>query len=204
MSKRSYETIPAQKYGSFCLTHLNKWYKLRQITGTYCKVNHTCGFQSNVSHDVSISSIVVRNDKFKEKAAQDNENLERLCAERNIYFINHAKNILPQHLNKSKLHLNRKGSSILTSNFVKAPSHVFNWLEETSDKDSFSECEENKLKSVDASINCSILGSLRRKHLKKLIIAHLNINSLRNKFQFLADQIKGKADLLMVSETKLD
>ena len=84
----------------------------------------------NDSHDVSISSIVVRNDKFKEKAAQVNENLERLCAERNIYFINHAKNILPQHLNKSKLHLNRKGSSILTSNFVKALSHVFNWLEE--------------------------------------------------------------------------
>ena len=40
--------------------------------------------------------------------------------------------------------------------------------------------------------------------MKKLIIAHLNINSLRNKFEFLVDQIKGKVDLLMVSETKLD
>ena len=49
----------------------------------------------NDSHDVSISSIVVRNDKFKEKAAQVNKNLERLCAERNIYFINYANNILP-------------------------------------------------------------------------------------------------------------
>ena len=58
-----------------------------------------------------------------------------------------------------------------------------NWLEETSDKDSFSEGEENKSKSVDASINCSILGSLRMKHLKKLIIAHFNLNSLRNKFE---------------------
>ena len=37
----------------------------------------------------------------------------------------HAKSILPQHLNKSKLHLNRKGSSILTGNFVKALSHAF-------------------------------------------------------------------------------
>ena len=68
----------------------------------------------------------MRNYKFKEKAAQVNENLERLCAKQNIYFINHAKNILPQHLNKNKLHLNRKGSSILTSNFVTALSHVFN------------------------------------------------------------------------------
>ena len=43
----------------------------------------------NDSHDVSISSIVVRNDKFKEKAAQVNKNLEKLCTEQNIYFINH-------------------------------------------------------------------------------------------------------------------
>ena len=80
----------------------------------------------NDSHDVSISSIVVRNDKFKEKAAQVNENLERLCAKRNMYFLNHANNILLQHLNKSKLHLHRKGSSILASKFVKALSHVSN------------------------------------------------------------------------------
>ena len=80
----------------------------------------------NDSHDVSISSIVVRNDKFKEKATQVNENLERLCAERNICFINHANNFLPQHLNKSKLHLNRKGSSVLTSDFANALSPVFN------------------------------------------------------------------------------
>ena len=77
----------------------------------------------NDSHDLSISSIVVRNDKFKEKTAQVNESLKRLCAERNIYFINHAKNVLPQHLNKSKLHLNKEGTSILSSNFVKG--HVF-------------------------------------------------------------------------------
>ena len=80
----------------------------------------------NDSHDVSIPSIVVRNEKLKEKAAQITENLKRLCTERNIYFINHAKNILPQQLNKSTLHLNRKRGSIFTSNFVKALSHVFN------------------------------------------------------------------------------
>ena len=40
--------------------------------------------------------------------------------------------------------------------------------------------------------------------MKKIIIAHLNINSLRNKFEFLIDQIKGNVDLLTVSETKFD
>ena len=41
----------------------------------------------NDSHDVSISSIVVRNDQFKEKVAQVNENLERLCVNRHMYLV---------------------------------------------------------------------------------------------------------------------
>ena len=32
----------------------------------------------------------------------------------------------------------------------------------------------------------------------------MNINSIRNKFEFLADQVKGKIDALMISETKID
>ena len=40
--------------------------------------------------------------------------------------------------------------------------------------------------------------------MNKLIFAHLNINSIRNKFEFLAEQIKGKIDILMISETKID
>ena len=32
----------------------------------------------------------------------------------------------------------------------------------------------------------------------------MNINSIRNKFEFLAGQVKGKIDVLMISETKID
>ena len=42
------------------------------------------------------------------------------------------------------------------------------------------------------------------KHVNKLIIAHLNINSLRNKFEFLEELIRGKVDILMISEIKID
>ena len=38
----------------------------------------------------------------------------------------------------------------------------------------------------------------------KLIFTHLNINSLRNKFDLLSEQIKGSIDKLMISQTKLD
>ena len=48
------------------------------------------------------------------------------------------------------------------------------------------------------------LRFLRVKNLNKLIIGHLDINSLRNKFELLTQQIKDNIDVLMISETKLD
>ena len=48
------------------------------------------------------------------------------------------------------------------------------------------------------------LSSLRKKTLNRLILAHLNINSIRNKFDQLVNGIKGNTDVLMISKTKLD
>ena len=48
------------------------------------------------------------------------------------------------------------------------------------------------------------LRALRKKNLNKLIIAHLNVNSLRNKLEFLKEQIWDNIDILMISETKID
>ena len=43
-----------------------------------------------------------------------------------------------------------------------------------------------------------------KNNLNRLIFAHLNINSIRNKFDQLVNGIKGNIDILMISETKLD
>ena len=48
------------------------------------------------------------------------------------------------------------------------------------------------------------LNSLRKDNLNKLIFAHLNINSIRNQSELLSQQIEGNADVLMISETKID
>ena len=45
---------------------------------------------------------------------------------------------------------------------------------------------------------------MRIKHFSQLIIVHLNIKSLRNKFDFLVEFIKDKIDILMISETRID
>ena len=51
---------------------------------------------------------------------------------------------------------------------------------------------------------CSILRDLRVKNVDKIIIAHININSIRNKLGLFADLIRGKIDIILISETKLD
>ena len=48
------------------------------------------------------------------------------------------------------------------------------------------------------------LKNLRLKNSNKVIIGHININYPRKKFELLAEMVRDKADLLMISETKLD
>ena len=49
-----------------------------------------------------------------------------------------------------------------------------------------------------------ILQNLRLRNIDKIIIGHININSIRNKIHLLADMIRGRVDILLISETKLD
>ncbi len=48
------------------------------------------------------------------------------------------------------------------------------------------------------------LKQMRQKYIGKIIIGHLNINSLRNKFETLKSMIHENLDIFIVSETKLD
>ena len=65
------------------------------------------------------------------------------------------------------------------------------------------ENESNNLSKVE--VDCTnTLTSLRKDNVNKLIFAHLNINSIRNKFDNLSKLIRGKVDILLISETKID
>ena len=48
------------------------------------------------------------------------------------------------------------------------------------------------------------LKELRRNNIYRIILAHLNINSVRNKIYFLAEFIKNNIDICLISETKID
>ena len=45
---------------------------------------------------------------------------------------------------------------------------------------------------------------LRRENINKLVFAHININSIRNMFELLVNQVKGNIDVLRISKTKID
>ena len=64
---------------------------------------------------VSVSGIVPRNDKYSSKV---NNLLSKLCCERNIGFISHENGNPNTHLNRSKLHLNKKSTQLLTRSFI--------------------------------------------------------------------------------------
>ena len=62
---------------------------------------------------------------------------------------------------------------------------------------------EYKANSLSESNNVVSLCYTRKCNLSKLVVAHLNINSLRIKFDSLVQKITGNLDILMIFENKL-
>ena len=64
-------------------------------------------------------------------------------------------------------------------------------------------CIINTVKDTELNAR-SQLGNFCRGNLNKITFAHINTNSIRNKFDQLAVLIKGKIDALIISESKID
>ena len=58
--------------------------------------------------------------------------------------------------------------------------------------------------SQDTGNRMNSFLDITTKNANQLIIGHLNIDSLRNKFEMLVDLIKAKIEMFLISETKLD
>ena len=48
------------------------------------------------------------------------------------------------------------------------------------------------------------LKVVRTKNPNRIVLAHFNIKSLRNKFDILTNKVSGNVDVMVISETKLD
>ena len=69
------------------------------------------------NNKIIFSSIVCRADSFREKFGKVNAHLEKICAGKYIPIITHNNKNPKRDLNKSGLHLNDSGISVLVRNF---------------------------------------------------------------------------------------
>ena len=91
----------------------------------------------------------------------------------------------------------------LSSNFVEAISNILDWHEIKDNDEGNSEVKECASFSQNVIFN-NELNFMCINHVNKLVFAHLNINSLRNKLEFSIEFVRGKVDILMIKETRID
>ena len=78
-------------------------------------------------------------------------------------------------------------------------------LTESSENESVNSDPNNVIRKNDSSAaSVASLEKLRLENPDRLIFGHLNINSIRNKFEMITNIFQGKLDILLASETKTD
>ena len=170
-------------------------------------VNLACSIKGEHC-DVSISNIILRTDnkKFNQKCQEVITHLENMSKLMNIYLIDNTNKVKAHHLNKDKLHLNKKGSNVLSSTFVNDLSSILTWQRDKNNTGfTVEECNSDET-NVDQKVKDGkrVLKSSRCNNLKKLVLAYLNINFIRNKFELLSEQVRCNVAVLMFSKTKID
>ena len=144
-------------------------------------------------------SIIHQSDHdFEDKINETNRNLENLCKGKGMIFINNS-NFHRTCLSRSKLNLNKSGTSLLIKNVSKAVNSV--WLVNENDNDEVLNLTNSFIVSFSSM---SHLGNLRSKNAGNTIFYFLNINSIRNNFENLCELFAGNVDILHIARTKLD
>ena len=155
--------------------------------------------------------------------------MKQLFQKHGYSFIDNS-NVSSENLWQDGLHLNNSGKSVLLKNYVVTLNELFfrsifypvdsNSLFETkcykpkenvcliskNDNALNNQVQVPKIGSVDSVITNAKIG-LRKMNIQfpdKLIIAHLNINSIREKLDSHSFMVENNADILLISETKLD
>ena len=64
-----------------------------------------------------ISVLTSRSDKLNNKASEVNNRFSNMCSHRNIAYIDHSSSIQQNHINESKVHLDRFGTIVFLNTF---------------------------------------------------------------------------------------
>ena len=142
------------------------------------------------------SSLTIRKDiKNMDKEVLDTDlRLRNFCIQKNIDYIDNA-NIKEDHQGIKKLHLNKRGNWVLVQNLLRylwskyLENVNFSCFTESYDDYKSENLSEDSTDSYEEN-----LKDISKKILQNIVVGQVNINSLRNKFDLLAEQIKGIID----------
>ena len=118
--------------------------------------------------------------KCKSGKGEQNEHLKELFRKYNFFVIDNCKLIKVRHLNKSDIYLIQKGSTVLGESFSKYVDSLFNLYDY--------KCTNNKILTAEYmsksfSKYADKFSFVRKHNPNGIIIAQLNINSLRRKLR---------------------
>ena len=179
----------------------------------------------NNDREVIISKLTYRFDN--PKAGNTVNQLTNMLINLNVPIVNN-KNISRKYLGYNGLHLNSYVSSRLVMNLISVIEKLWNDVSYPTDS---LECKHSEAKITNPSPNIySCLGqsftdnisfideneessertsflnklkATRIANINRLMIGHININSIQNKFEMLSNSIKGNLDILMIFENKV-
>ena len=143
---------------------------------------------------IAFSSIVLHKERqnINESRTDFNAKLCNFCKQNNVGFIDNGNN-KENRLGILKLHRNRKGNSILAKNALNSLENY--WTDVESDlflrEFKFNNSKTESIKNVLCTISV-----IRQNNLNRLIFDHININSIRNKFDMPASQVKSNANVI--------
>ena len=104
------------------------WNQLFEIlTRTKLEIIDLAISMKSDKNKISISLLTPRSDKLNNKASEVNNRLINMCSHRNIAYIDHSSSIQQNHINKSKVHLNRFGTKVFANTFSKFLSEYYWW-----------------------------------------------------------------------------
>ena len=112
---------------------------------------------------------------------------------------------LQDHLGIKNFRLGKRGNSVFAQNLLRFlrskywENVNFKCFTESYDEHKSKNLSERSTDSYEENVK-----DIRKKNLRNIVIGQHNINSLRNKFVLLTEQIRGIIDVLVNSETKLD
>ena len=134
---------------------------------------------------------------FRDQIEEINGKLKRYCESKGYRFAENS-NIDGGFLNRSKLHLNKKGTALLSRNIANVLKYI--WYASDSD----GEFIDTKISGNDEVSGLDSLKAVRHQNPKNIVFSYIDINSIRNKFGSLCSLVSSHVDMLSVVETKLD